>query len=126
MHTQAVEHRRPVTIAEAQFLLPSPTTRLLAPPANGVSETDFENVVRGALEAVGGSLLFKMKVGDGGAGQHVAAAAVGIGEARQFLLLTLAAAGGQLKVETAARSASPLAGIAASYAGLMDAFQAAA
>ena len=122
MDTQPVETRRPVTVAEAEFLLPAPTTKLLAPPSI-VSETDFEDVVRGALEAVGGSLLFKMKVGDE---QHVAAAAVGSGEARQFLLLTLAAGGGQLKVETASRSASPLAGIAASYAGLMDVFQAAA
>ncbi len=126
MDTQAVEHRRPVTIAEAEFLLPSPTTKFLAPPLPVVSDADFENVVRGALEAVGGSLLFKMKVGNAGEGQHVAAAAVGIGEARQFLLLTLAAGGGQLKVEPAGRSASPLAGIAASYAGLMDVFQAAA
>lgn len=125
MESQAVESRRPVTIAEAQFLLPAPTTKLLAPPAD-ISESDFETVVRGALEAVGGSLLFKMRVGGAGQGQHVAAAAVGSGEARQFLLLTLAAAGGQLKVETASRSASPLARIAASYAGLMDVFQAAA
>lgn len=125
MDTQPVETRRPVTVAEAEFLLPAPTTKLLAPPRI-VSETDFEDVVRGALEAVGGSLLFKMKVGADNESQHVAAAAVGNGETRQFLLLTLAAAGGQLKVETVARSASPLARIAASYAGLMDAFQAAA
>jgi hypothetical protein len=41
-------------------------------------------------------------------------------------LLTLPIDGGQLKVETVARSASPLARIAASYAGLMDVFKAAA
>ena len=45
---------------------------------------------------------------------------------RQFLLLTLPISGGALKVETAARSTNPVARIAAAYAGLMDAFKAAA
>ena len=71
-------------------------------------------------------LLFKVRLGTGEEGHHVAAAVVGDGEARQFLLLTLPASGGPLKVETAARSGNPLAGIAASYAGLMDVFKAAA
>ncbi len=91
-----------------------------------VSEAEFQVVVQGALEAVGGRLMFKMLVGSGEDAQHVAAASVGTGAERQFLLLTLPAGGGQLKVETAARSNSPLARIAASYAGLMDAFKAAA
>jgi hypothetical protein len=34
--------------------------------------------------------------------------------------------GGALKVETTSRSSNPVAGIAAAYAGLMDAFQTAA
>ena len=45
---------------------------------------------------------------------------------RQFLLLTLPAGGGQLKVETAAQQRQPARRIAASYAGLMDVFKAAA
>lgn len=101
-------------------------TGLLEVPHQEVSEKDFEDVVRGALEAVGGTLLFKVKIGESSEGEHVAAAAVGDGKGRQFLLLTLPAGGGHLKVETAAKSESPLAHIAASYAGLMDAFQAAA
>ena len=60
------------------------------------------------------------------AGHHHAAAAVGLGENRQFLLLTLPAQGGHLKVETTSRSDSPLARIAESYAGLMDVLKAAA
>ncbi|RWH25693.1 MAG: hypothetical protein EOQ76_19265, partial [Mesorhizobium sp.] len=72
------------------------------------------------------TLLFKMCVENDGEGQHVAAASVGDGGNRQFLLLTLPTAGGALKVETAARSSNPVAGIAAAYAGLMDAFKAAA
>jgi len=98
----------------------------LVPEAKTVSEDEFVEVVGGALEAVGGTLLFKMCVQNDGEGQHVAAACVGDGGNRQFLLLTLPTGGGALKVETASKSANPVAGIAAAYAGLMDAFQAAA
>jgi hypothetical protein len=98
----------------------------LAPEVRTISEEEFVEVVGGALEAVGGTLLFKMRIDNDGEGQHVAAAAVGSPENRQFLLLTLPTAGGALKVETAAKSANPVAGIAAAYAGLMDVFQAAA
>ncbi|RWA68578.1 hypothetical protein EN836_25220 [Mesorhizobium sp. M1C.F.Ca.ET.193.01.1.1] len=98
----------------------------LTPDSKTVSDDEFAEVVGGALEAVGGTLLFKMCVDNGGEGQHVAAACVGDGGSRQFLLLTLPTTGGALKVETAARSTNPVAGIAAAYAGLMDAFKAAA
>lgn len=98
----------------------------LVPEDKAVSQEEFAEVVGGALEAVGGRLLFKMQVGTEGERQHVAAASVGDGEKRQFLLLTLPASGGALKVETTASSKNPIAGIAAAYAGLMDVFQAAA
>ncbi|MER8530090.1 hypothetical protein [Mesorhizobium sp. M0598] len=98
----------------------------LVPDAKAVSEDEFVEVVGGALEAVGGTLLFKMCVENEGEAQHVAAACVGEGGNRQFLLLTLPTSGGALKVETTAKSTNPVAGIAAAYAGLMDAFQAAA
>jgi hypothetical protein len=133
MDAQAIEKSPTDSIAEGLVVFPTPQTTLLASPHPETSETlpeisdnDFVEVVRGALEAVGGTLLFKMKVGGPGEGHHVAAAAVGIGEGRQYLLLTLPVEGGQLKVETVARSTSPLAHIAASYAGLMDVFKAAA
>ena len=122
----AVSHR-PDPVPQGPTLLPVPDTKLLAPPTlREVSDQDFEEVVRGALEAVGGTLLFKMKVGADTEAHHAAAAAVGLGDSRQFLLLTLPTQGGQLKVETTSRSTSPLAGIAESYAGLMDVFKAAA
>jgi hypothetical protein len=124
MDDLAVMERSQAT--ESQLLLAPADTKLLEPPRRDVSETDFEEVVRGALEAVGGTLLFKLRIGEGPGGQHVAAAAVGKGTARQFLLLSLPVSGGQLRVETASRSDNPVAGIAASYAGLMDVFQAAA
>ncbi|MER9610901.1 hypothetical protein NKI91_19920 [Mesorhizobium sp. M0312] len=98
----------------------------LVPDAKAVSEDEFVEVVGGALEAVGGTLLFKMCVENEGESQHVAAASVGDGGNRQFLLLTLPTNGGALKVETTSKSTNPVAGIAAAYAGLMDAFQAAA
>ncbi|MER8956268.1 hypothetical protein NKH98_26855 [Mesorhizobium sp. M0833] len=98
----------------------------LVPDAKTVSEDEFVEVVGGALEAVGGTLLFKMCVENEGEAQHVAAACVGDGGNRQFLLLTLPTSGGALKVETTSKSTNPVAGIAAAYAGLMDAFQAAA
>jgi hypothetical protein len=98
----------------------------LVPDAKTVSEDEFVEVVGGALEAVGGTLLFKMCVQNGDEAQHVAAACVGDGGNRQFLLLTLPTVGGALKVETASKSTNPVAGIAAAYAGLMDVFQTAA
>ncbi len=98
----------------------------LADNSEGISQDAFAEVVDGALEAVGGRLLFKMQVDAEGRRQHVAAASVGDGEARQFLLLTLPVDGGALKVEPAAKSENPAAGIAAAYAGLMDVLQAAA
>lgn len=91
-----------------------------------VSTEDFASVVDGALEAVGGKLLFSMCVANNGTDEHVAAASVGEGESRQFLLLSLPTQGGSLKVETASKSDNPVAGIAAAYAGLMDALKVAA
>jgi len=98
----------------------------LTPPGKGVSQEEFAEVVAGALEAVGGRLLFKMEIGTEGERRHLAAASVGEGERRQFLLLSLPVGGGKLKVESAASSENPVANITAAYAGLMDVLQAAA
>lgn len=123
----ALAETNPLSPSPNQTLLaPAPTRMLAPPPHREVSDMEFEDVVRGALEAVEGTLLFKVRVGSGSDVQHVAAAAVGIGDGRQYLLLTLPLSGGALKVETAARSENPLARIAESYAGLMDVFKAAA
>src|SRR5688500_19368965 len=127
MDTQTTADQIPEPVTETPTLLPSSDATLLLPPVlHEVSDNDFEEVVRGALEAVGGKLLFKMKVGADSEAHHAAAAAVGLGHSRQFLLLTLPTHGGQLKVETTSRSESPLARIAESYAGLMDVLKAAA
>lgn len=106
---------------------PAPDVKLLAAPAaQEVSNTAFEDMVREAIEGVGGTLLFKMKVGEDDDAYHAAAAAVGNGDGRNFLLLTLPTHGGPLKVETTALSKDPLARIAESYAGLMDVLKVAA
>lgn len=91
-----------------------------------VTDQDFEQLVRGALEAVGGTLLFKLRIDEAETPHHAAAAFVGEADDRQFLVLTMPIAGGQLRVETAAASASPIARIAAAYASLADAFSNAA
>ena len=93
--------------------------------APAVSEQRFEEIVTEALDGVDGTMLFKMRIDAGGDGEHVAAASVGNGDTRHFLILSLPVAGGQLRVEQAANSKSPVAGIAASYAGLAEALAAA-
>lgn len=127
MDAQKTADHGPEPVPEVPILLAAPDTGVLALSGpREVSDNDFEEVVRGALEAVGGTLLFKMKVGADDDAHHAAAAAVGVGHGRQVLLLTLPTHGGQLKVETTSHSNSPLARIAESYAGLMDVLKAAA
>lgn len=99
-----------------------PKEPVVAADGDLVSDGEFETVCQQSLGAVGGVLLFKLRVGRGVECQHVAAGVIGEGPARQFLVLSLPVAGGKLSVETAARSRSPVAGIAAAYAGLAEAF----
>lgn len=91
-----------------------------------VSEAEFTQMVDDALEAVGGILLFKMRLDEDGDDKYVAAASIGDGARRQFLLLSLPVTGGKLKVESASRSTSPLAKLAEAYVGVVEAFRAAA
>ncbi|MDQ6435935.1 hypothetical protein RB623_17910 [Mesorhizobium sp. LHD-90] len=99
---------------------------LPAAEAAAVSDERFEEIVSEALDGVDGTMLFKMRLDAEGNGEHVAAASVGEGEARHFLILSLPVSGGELRVEPAADSKNPVAGIAASYAGLAEVFAAAA
>ena len=101
------------------------TALKIAPVGDAISDDTFEYLVRQALDAVHGIMLFKIRIGNEDGGQHVAAASIGEGESRQFLVLTLPVGGGRLRVETAAKSESPVARIAASYAALAQAFAAA-
>lgn len=99
---------------------------LMEPRPQAVSDDEFIALVNDALEAAGGRLLFRMRTITDDQDQHVAAACVGDGEERQFLLLSVPASGGTLSVEPTSGSANPVAGIAAAYAGLVDAFKVAA
>ena len=54
MDAQVIEKNNPESVPDSPVLLAPSQTKLLAPPTPLVSETDFEEVVRGALEAVGG------------------------------------------------------------------------
>ncbi|MFI0847638.1 hypothetical protein [Mesorhizobium sp. IMUNJ 23232] len=101
-------------------------TPTAAEAAPAVSEERFEEIVTEALDGVDGTMLFKMRIDAEGDAEHVAAASVGNGDTRHFLILSLPVAGGQLRVEQAANSKSPVAGIAASYAGLAEALATAA
>ncbi|WP_269932163.1 hypothetical protein [Aminobacter sp. HY435] len=91
-----------------------------------ISDEDFAQMVDDSLEAVGGILLFKMRIDEDGEDRHVAAASIGDGGRRQFLLLSLPVTGGKLRVESASRSTSPLAKLAEAYVGVVEAFRAAA
>lgn len=102
------------------------TALKIAPVGDAISDETFEYLVRQALDAVHGTMLFKMRLGNDDDGEHVAAASIGEGRTQQFLVLTLPVGGGRLRVETATKSKSPVARIAASYAGLAQAFATAA
>ena len=111
---------------DSPVLLLPPATIMMLPTGPCVSEEDFADIVQTALEAVGGTFLFKDRIAVDDRDEHVAAAFVDDGNERQFVLLSLDAAGGRLRVETVSGSERPLARIAESYAGLLDAFNTAA
>ncbi|WP_406873828.1 hypothetical protein WHT83_11350 [Aminobacter sp. P9b] len=111
--------------ADDEAIEPTPAEGLEI-AATSVTEEEFTQLVDDALEAVGGILLFKMRIDDDGEDRHVAAASIGDGARRQFLLLSLPVSGGRLKVESASRSTSPLAKLAEAYVGVVEAFRAAA
>lgn len=118
----------PIPSAEAEAPAPAVEKAAAETPeaVKFVTESEFEQLVDEALEAVGGILLFKMRIDDEGEDKHIAAASFGDGARRQFLLLSLPVAGGKLKVESATRSENPLAKLAEAYVGVVEAFRSAA
>ena len=91
-----------------------------------VRSEGFEAAVAAAADSVGGALLFDMPVPAETECQRVAAVAIGAGENRLLMLVTMPNEGDALRVETVEKSSHPVAGIVAAYAGLMDHFAAAA
>lgn len=92
----------------------------------GTVDADFAGVVRSAVDRIGGEILFEMQLDNVPESGHVAAVSVGDGELRRFLLVVQPTDGGPLRVEPTEESANPLAALASSYAGLVDAFKKAA
>ena len=85
----------------------------------------FEESIRTALQAIGGEILFQMRLENEDC-QRVAAVRIGSDGERQFALVIMPPDGGLMRVEPVAQSSNPLAPITESYAGLMDVFRAAA
>ena len=54
------------------------TALKIAPVGDAVSDETFEYLVRQALDAVHGTMLFKMRIGEGDDCNHVAAASIGV------------------------------------------------
>jgi hypothetical protein len=101
-----------------------------ARPVPAVSPEAFEALAREAVSEMGGGvLLFSICVGPDEARRHVATARLDRADqdaAQDFVVLSMPAAGGDIKAEPAATSGDPVACIAAAYAGLADALAAAA
>jgi hypothetical protein len=88
-------------------------------------ESRFAQAAGAAVADHAGVVLFSLTAGLGVERRHVAAAAIGMPGEREFLILSMPVEGGQVAVEPAEGSADPVALIAASYAGLVDALAAA-
>jgi len=86
----------------------------------------FEDSLKAALDRLDGELLFDVKLDNVDDCQRVAAVRLGDDSGRQFALVIMPQNGGSVRVEAAAGSANPLAAIAESYAGVMDALKIAA
>ncbi|MEO9339942.1 hypothetical protein ABFT80_21165 [Mesorhizobium sp. SB112] len=91
-----------------------------------VSDDEFERTATGAVEAFSGTLLFRMKTGEGLDACHVATAFVDEAGERHFVILTQSVAGGELRVEAASKSENPVASIIPAYADVLETFAAAA
>jgi hypothetical protein len=85
----------------------------------------FEESIQTALKAIGGEMLFQMRLENEDC-QRVAAVRIGSEDERQFALVIMPPDGGLMRVEPVAQSSNPIAKITESYAGLMDVFRAAA
>jgi hypothetical protein len=85
----------------------------------------FEESIRTALQAIGGEILFQMRLENEDC-QRVAAVRIGNEGERQFALVIMPPDGGLMRVEPVEQSSNPIAKITESYAGLMDVFRAAA
>lgn len=92
----------------------------LALSSRDIVESGFETAVRDAAEKSGAEFLFQMPVIEVEDTQRIAALRVGAADDRHTVLVHLRADGVSFRVENAAASDSPFAGIALSYGGVLD------
>ena len=92
----------------------------LALSSRDIVESGFETAVREAAEKSGAEFLFHMPVIEVEDTQRIAALRVGAVDDRHTVLVHLRADGTSFRVENAAPSQSPFAGIALSYGGVLD------
>jgi hypothetical protein len=97
----------------------------LALQAQDTIHSGFENALRQALEKAGGVLLFHMRLEDGESSRWTAAVAVGQGEERQFLIVSIPS-DGAARIQPLEESDDPIARIAPAFADVMERLQAAA
>lgn len=88
-------------------------------------QAGFEGALRQALEQAGGTLLFHMCVDNASDTHWTAAVAVGSGDHRQILIVTIPA-DGPPRIEPSESSAEPIARIAPAFVDVMDRLQQAA
>ena len=94
-------------------------------PDEDVAELDdvrFETAIRETVEAVGGVLLFQMKLQDAEIERWAAAVAVGKPGAIEIVILDLPCGqeGGNVRVCPVSDCTLPIASIASAYAGLAE------
>lgn len=87
-------------------------------------QTGFEGAVRKALERIGGTMLFRMRMNGMAGCDWLAAVVLEAGGERRVALVAQPAEGGALRVEDAAASTLPVARIAEAYADIMGRLEA--
>ncbi|MEO3386079.1 hypothetical protein [Mesorhizobium sp. CAU 1741] len=92
------------------------------------TDDEFETAIRETVNAVGGTLLFKMKLEDGDSCRWTAAVAIEDGGKLEVVIIDLpcGADSGNVSVSPAAQSDLPIAHIATAYASLAECWSKAA
>lgn len=125
MDTQTLEAAAPRAQSVAPVSLEAVELEL-ALSQRHISEQQFEMTIRETVEAVGGALLFQMKLDEEETSRWVAAVAIGAEGTREIAIIELPCDGGSVTVSAAAQSELPIAAIAPAYAGLAECWSKAA
>lgn len=111
------------TLAENETGTPAPPLEIveleLALRHQDFLDTGFEGAVMRALERIGGKMLFRMRMNGLEGCDWIAAVCLDGGGERKVALVAQPTDGGPLRVEDAAESGLPVAGIARAYADVM-------